>query len=86
MRIIVLLTPFEECASQGVLMVKKNLPASTGDTRDTGLIPGLGRFPGVGNGNPLQYSCLENPMYRGVWWTIIHGAAKESDLTEHKGD
>ena len=42
---------------------KKNLPASTGDTRDTGLIPGLGRFPGVGNGNPLQYSCLENPMY-----------------------
>ena len=85
MRIIVLLTPFEEWASQVLLMVKKNLPASTGNTRDTGLIPGSGRFPGVGNGNPL-YSCLENPMHRGVWKAIIQGAAKESDMTEHKGD
>ena len=50
-------------ASQGVLVVK-NLPANAGDERDVGLIPGLGRSPGVGNGNPLQYSCLENPIGR----------------------
>ena len=51
-------------ASQ-VALVVKNLPASAGDARDKGLIPGLGRFPGVGNGNLLQYSCLENSMDRG---------------------
>ena len=51
----------------------KNLPANAGDT---GLIPGSGRFPGGGNGNPLQYSCLENPMYRGAWWATVHGVAK----------
>ena len=45
----------------------KNLPANAGDARNTGSIPGLGRFPGEGNGNPLQYSCLENPMDRGAW-------------------
>ena len=50
-------------ASQGVLVVK-NLPASAGDVRDTGLMPGLGRSPGGGHGNPLQYSCLENPIER----------------------
>ena len=44
----------------------KNLPGRAGDSRDVGLIPGLGRFPGEGNGNPLQYSCLENPMDRGA--------------------
>ena len=54
----------------------KNLPASAGDARDVGLIPGLGRSPGVGNGNPLQYSCLENSMDRGVWWAVAHGVAK----------
>ena len=43
---------------------------------DLGSIPGLGRFPGEGNGNPLQYSCLENPMNRGAWWAIVHGVAK----------
>ena len=48
----------------------KNSPASAGDLRDTGLIPGLGRSPGVRNGNPLQYSHLENPMDRGAWWAI----------------
>ena len=52
----------------------KNWPL--GDTRDMGLIPGLGRSPGVGNGNPLSYSCLGNFMDRGVWWAIVHGAAK----------
>ena len=52
-------------ASQ-VLLVVKNLPASSGDLRDTGLIPELGRSPGGGNGNPLQYSCLKDPMNRGA--------------------
>jgi len=45
----------------------KNLPANAGDSRDVGLIPGSGRAPGEGNGNPLQYSCLENSMDRGAW-------------------
>ena len=54
----------------------KNLPVSTGDTRDVGLIPGLGRYPGEGNGNPLQYSCLENSMDRGAWQATVHGVAK----------
>ena len=48
----------------------KNLLANAGDA---GLIPGLGRSPGEGNGNPLQYSCQENPMNRGAWWAIVHG-------------
>ena len=48
---------------------------------DLGLIPGSGRFPGEGNGNPLQYSCLENPMDRGTWWATVHGVA-ESGRTE----
>ena len=54
----------------------KNLPANAGDKRDLGLIPGLGRFPEIGNGKPLQYSCLENPMDRGAWWATVHVAAK----------
>ena len=54
----------------------KNPPANAGDTRDAGLIPGSGRFPGGGHGNPLQYSCLENPMDRGAWWATVHGAVK----------
>ena len=44
--------------------------------QDVGLVPGWGRFPGVGNGNPLQYSCLENSMDRGTWWATVHGVAK----------
>ena len=59
----------------------KNLPANAGDVRDSGLIPGLGRSPGEGNGNSLQYFCLENPMDRGAWWAIIHGVAEELDTT-----
>ena len=51
----------------------KNLPANVGDT---GSIPVLGRSPGEGNGNPLHYSCLENPMDRGAWWVIVHGVTK----------
>ena len=50
----------------------KNLPVIAGDIRDRGLISGLGRSPGEGNGNPLQYSCLGNPMDRGVWRAIVH--------------
>ena len=60
----------------------KNPPANAEDVRDTGLISGSGRSPEGGNGNPLQYSCLENPMLRGVWWATIHGAA-DLDTTEH---
>ena len=56
--------------------VVKNLPANTGDARDTGSIPGSGRSPGVGNGNPLHYSCLGNSMDKGSWWTTVHGVAK----------
>ena len=52
------------------------LSANAGDLRDTDLIPGLGRPPGVGSGNPLQYSCLENPMDRETWQTTVHGSAK----------
>ena len=46
------------------------------NAEDLGLIPGLGRSPGEGNGNPLQSSCLENPMDRGAWWTVVHGVTK----------
>ena len=52
--------------------VLKNLPADAGDIGDGGLIPGLGRSSGGGNGNPLQYSCLENPMDRGAWRATVH--------------
>ena len=54
----------------------KNPPASAEDAGDTGLIPGSGRSPGEGNGNPLQSSCLENPRGRGAWRATVHGAAK----------
>ena len=54
----------------------KNLPANEGDARDAGSIPGSGRSPGKGNGNPLQCSCLGNPMDRGASWAIVHGVAK----------
>ena len=57
-------------------IVVKNPPANTGDTRDTNLIPGSGRPLGVGNGNPLQYSFLENSMDIGAWWATVHGVAK----------
>ena len=50
--------------------------AGAGDLRDVGLIPGWGRTPGEGGGNPLQYSCLENPMDRGTWWAAVHGVTK----------
>ena len=56
--------------------------ANAGDSETVGSIPGLGRYTGEGNGNQLQYSCLENSMNRGAWGAIVHGVA-ESDLTEH---
>ena len=59
----------------GGLMVE-NLPASIGDAGETGLVPGLGRSPGGRNGNPLQYSFLENPMNGGAWWAIVHRVTK----------
>ena len=54
----------------------KNLPANAGDIRDVGLIPGLGKSPGGGHGNPLQHSRLENPMDRGAWQVTVHGVAE----------
>ena len=59
--------------------VVMNHPANA---REEGLIPGSGRSPGEGNGNPLHCSCLENPMDRGAWWAAVHGVTKESDTTE----
>ena len=61
-------------------MVKKP-PANAGDTRDVGSNPASGRSPGEGNGNPLRYSCLENPMDRGAWQAIVYEVSKESDTT-----
>ena len=59
-----------------VALVVKNLPANAGDIRDMGLISGLGRSPGEKHGNPVQYSCLENPMDTGAWWATVHGVTK----------
>ena len=65
----------------------KNPPASAGDERAVGSIPGLGRFPGGGHGNPLQYSCLENPMDRGAWRATVHGVSESrtrlTDCAQH---
>ena len=63
-------------ASQKLVPLVKNLPATAGDVRSEDLILGSGRTPGEENGNPLQYSCLENPMDRGAWWATVHGVTK----------
>ena len=75
-----------------MVLVVKNPPANTGDVRDVGLIPGLERSPGEENGNPFQYSCLENPMERGAWQATIHRVTKSwaqlkplSTLAKYKG-
>ena len=65
----------------GGALVVKNPTANAGDIRDVSLIPRLGRSPGEGHGNPLQHSCLENPMDRGAWWATVHGVAKLDTLT-----
>ena len=74
----------------------KNPPANAGDTGNMALVPGSGRSPGEGSGNPLQYSCLGNPMDRGAWWATVHGVSKSwtqlsdyaqhSTVTEHPDD
>ena len=67
-----------------VVPVVKNPPANAGETRDPGSIPGLGRSPEGGNGNPLQYSCLENVMDRGAWWATVHGVTEsQTQLSMH---
>ena len=84
--ILLLLTCFR--ASQ-VALVVKNPPANAGDLRNAGSIPGSGRFPGKGHSNPLQYSCLENPMDRGAWWVTVLGVTqsrtrlKRLSMAEH---
>ena len=54
----------------------KNLPSNGGDTKDVGSISGLGKSPGEGDGSPLQYSCLDNPLDRGAWQATLHGVTK----------
>ena len=75
-----LATDVLKCACIGgtsqVALVVKNPPVNARLTRDAGLIPGLGRSPGEGNGTPLQYSCLENSVGRGAWWATVHGVTK----------
>ena len=62
----------------------KESSCNAGDIGDKGLIPGLGRYLGEGNGNPLQYSCLKNSVDRGTWQATVHGVEKESDRTEEE--
>ena len=72
----------------GTSLVAQTVKASAYNAGDLGLIPGSGRSPGEGNGNPLQYSCLENPMDGGAWWAAVHGVTKSrtqlSDLKKKK--
>ena len=74
--------------STAVVLGVQNMRASAQEERDTGLTPGLGRSPGEGHGNPLQYSCLENPLDRGAWWVTVHGVTKSwtrlSNLAQHR--
>ena len=65
-----------------MVLTVKNPPASSGDVRDVGLMPGWGRSPGGGHCSPLQNSGSENPMDRGAWWATVRGGCKESDTTE----
>ena len=72
-----------------VVLVVKDLSANVGDVRDVGSIPGLGRSPGEGHGNPLQYSCLKNPMDRGAWRATVHRVTQSQTrlkrLSTHAG-
>ena len=70
------ITSLTSCGASQVALVVKNPPANAGDVRDASSIPGLGRSAGEEHSNPLQYSCLENPMDRGAWWATVHGVAK----------
>ena len=69
-------TTYTKSGASQVVLVVKNPPANAGDTGDVGSIPGLGRSPRGGHGNPLQYSCLENPTDRGTWQATIHRVPK----------
>ena len=64
------------------MLALENLPSGSGDIRNVGSVPGSGRYSGGGNGNPLQYSCLENSVDRGAWWAIVCGVTKKLDTTE----
>ena len=72
--------PIFKVSFPGGAVIKK-LPAKSGDARDLGSIPWLERYLGVGNGNLLQYSCLENSMDRGAWWATVHGFMKSQILS-----
>ena len=68
-----------------MVLVVKNPSANAGDIRDRGLILGLGRFPGIGNGNPLQYSCMQNSMDRGAWQAMVYEVSKSrTGLSMHR--
>ena len=69
-------TSDQPLTTMGSSPYRKNPPANAGDAREVALIPGPGRSPRAGNGNPLQYSCLENPMDRGAWQPTVHGVIK----------
>ena len=71
---------FRKCSFPGGTSGKEST-CNARDTRDLDLIPGSGRSPGEGNGSPLQYSCLENPMDRGVWQAAVHGVADRTEAT-----
>ena len=67
------------------MLVVKNPLANAGDVKDAGVIPGSGRSPGEGQGNPLKYSCLENPMDRRAWWATVHRVAKSQTQQKSLG-
>ena len=78
----------EMCGASQVAQMVKNVTANVGDIRDTSSIPGLGKYPGWGHDDPLQYSCLENPTHR-AWWATVHGVTKSptrSHLARTHGD
>ena len=74
--VIIIIEHLLRVGASQVALVVKNPAANTGDTRDAGSIPGLGRSPGGWHDTPLQYYCLDNPMDREVWWAAIHRIAK----------
>ena len=74
--IMIIITSYILFGASQVALVVKNPPANAGDIRDVGSVPGSGRSPGGGHGNPLQCSCLENPMHRGAWWAAVHRVAE----------
>jgi len=78
---LVLMTVILPSQASQVVLVGKNTPGNTGDIRGVTWIPGLERSPGGRYGNPLQYSCLENPMDRGVWQAAVHGVADRTEAT-----